>query len=103
VDSRLVSFWCRSGHITTVRLAMDAPVPERWTCARCSEAAGPDPDKPPAPPAPTPPNGGRTPLEYLLMRRSPEDGERLLAEALDRVRFSRESDELPTNPGADEA
>jgi hypothetical protein len=91
VASRLVSFWCPSGHTTTVRLAADVGVPERWPCGRCAEAAGPDKDRPPPRSAPPPPNGGRTPLEYLLMRRSPEDGERLLAEALERLHSSGET------------
>ncbi len=100
VDSRLVSFWCRSGHTTTVRLAADVPVPGEWACARCGAAAAPDPEQPPPAPAPRPPNGGRTPLEYLLMRRTPEEGERLVAEALDRLRVSRESDPRFTDPGS---
>jgi hypothetical protein len=91
VDSRLVSFWCWAGHTTTVRLAADVPVPMEWACGRCGEAAGPDAERPPAQADPRPPNGGRTPLEYLLMRRTPEEGEQLLAEALDRVRRNRES------------
>jgi hypothetical protein len=97
VDSRLVTFWCRSGHTITVRLAADVPVPQEWTCGRCGEAAGPDPERPPPMAAPRPPNGGRTPLEYLLMRRTPEEGEQLLAEALDRVRARREADPRPTD------
>jgi hypothetical protein len=97
-DSRLVSFWCRAGHTTTVRLAADVPVPQQWACGRCGEAAGPDREQPPPAAASRPPNGGRTPLEYLLMRRSPEQGERLLAEALDRVRARREADPRFTNP-----
>jgi hypothetical protein len=99
VNSRLVSFWCRSGHTTTVRLAADVAVPEEWSCARCGEAAGPDQQQPPPQAAARPPNGGRTPLEYLLMRRSPEEGERLLAEALERVRVTRESAAPAADPG----
>jgi len=91
VASRLVSFWCPSGHTTTVRLAADVRVPEQWPCGRCAEAAGPDPDRPPPRSVPPPPNGGRTPLEYLQMRRSPEEGERLLAEALDRLHASQDT------------
>jgi hypothetical protein len=91
VASRLVSFWCSSGHTTTVRLAADVEVPQRWPCGQCAEAAGPDQAQPPPAAAPSPPNGGRTPLEYLHMRRSPEDGERALAEALDRLHASREA------------
>jgi hypothetical protein len=90
VDSRLVTFWCCAGHSTTVRLSADIEIPQRWPCGKCPEAAGPDADQPPARAVPSPANGGRTPLEYLQMRRSPEEGERVLAEALDRLRASRE-------------
>lgn len=95
--SRLVTFWCHSGHTTTVRLAADVGVPEQWPCGRCAEAAGPDPDRPPPRSVAPPPNGGRTPLEYLQMRRSPEEGERLLAEALDRLHAAR-GDDRPAIP-----
>jgi hypothetical protein len=91
VASRVVSFWCCAGHTTTVRLSADIDIPQRWPCGKCTEAAGPDPEQPPAPAIPAPANGGRTPLEYLQMRRSPEEGERALAEALDRLRASREA------------
>jgi hypothetical protein len=91
VASHLVSFWCCAGHTTTVRLASDVEVPQRWPCGSCAEAAGPDADQPPSRSAPAPPNGGRTPLEYLQMRRSPEEGEQVLAEALERLRASREA------------
>jgi hypothetical protein len=72
-------------------MAADADIPQRWPCGACGEAAGPDQSQPPAPAVPAPPNGGRTPLEYLQMRRSPEEGEQVLAEALERLRARREA------------
>ena len=92
VASRLVSFWCWSGHTTTVRMAADADIPARWPCGSCGADAGPDQARPPERPEPVPPNGGRTPLEYLQMRRTPEEGEQVLAEALERLRARREAD-----------
>jgi RNA polymerase-binding protein len=101
VASRVVDFWCPSGHTTTVRLAANVAVPERWACRRCDETAGPDPDRLPPRCTPMPANGGRTPLEYLQMRRTPEDGERLLAEALDRLHASADAhgDRPARSPG----
>jgi hypothetical protein len=92
--SRLVSFWCHAGHTTTVRLAADIPVPPSWQCSRCGAAAGPDVAQPPPPPDPSG-ERGRTHLDYLRMRRTPEEGEQALAEALDRLRAMREAGEPP--------
>lgn len=94
VQSQLVSFWCFAGHTTTVRLSADVEIPQTWQCGNCGEAAGPDRSQPPPPPVPGPANGGRTPLDYLHMRRSPEDGERALAEALDQLRARREAGQV---------
>lgn len=92
VRSRLVTFWCRVGHTTTVRLAADIDVPQTWQCGRCGAPAGPDPARPP-PPAEA--DRGRTHLECVQMRRTPEEGERALDEALARVRARREAGQLP--------
>lgn len=75
--------------MTTVRLSADIDVPQEWDCGYCTEVAGPDQESPPAAALPSPANGGRTPLEYLQMRRTPEDCERILAEALDRLHTIR--------------
>jgi hypothetical protein len=94
VQSQLVSFWCWAGHRTTVRLSADIAVPQEWECGHCTETAGPDPTQPPPAATPAPANGGRTPLEYLQMRRTPEDCEQILAEALDRLHASRQPDRV---------
>ena len=82
-----VTYWCADDHDTSVTLSLDADVPEEWDCGRCGGPASTD-------------RGGaeragrtrwfpRTPYEFLMMRRSPEDGERLLAEALAAMRKGR--------------
>lgn len=91
--SRLVSFWCQAGHVTTVRLAADIAVPQTWECARCGAAAGPDPGQPP-PRSAAGGARGRTHLDCLQMRRTPEEGEQALAEALDRLRARRDAGEV---------
>jgi RNA polymerase-binding protein len=92
VASRLVSFWCRAGHTTIVRLLADIPPPPSWQCGRCGETASSDPAQPP-PPTDRETVRGRTHLDLLHMRRTPEEGERALAEALDLLRARREAGE----------
>lgn len=78
------TYWCGNDHETTVTFAAEVEAPEDWECTTCGAPAalarGSAPTS--APPPPT----YRTPYEYLLMRRTPEEGERLLEEALDRLR-----------------
>jgi hypothetical protein len=76
------SFWCAAGHETRVPFAADAEVPQTWECARCGEPAGPDKQNPPARRRTGP---AKTHLQYLHERRTADDGERILAEALARL------------------
>jgi hypothetical protein len=75
-----VSFWCNDDHRTTVTLSADAETPATWECGQCGAPASSDRGH--AEPAPRPRWFPRTPYEFLMMRRTPEDAERLLAEAL---------------------
>ena len=78
-----ISFWCSSGHETVPSFASDAVVPELWDCPRCGLPAGQDASAPPAPPRTEP---YKTHLAYVRERRSNEDGEAILAEALAKLR-----------------
>jgi hypothetical protein len=80
---KAVSFWCGNGHHTQPTFAIEAEVPETWDCPRCGLPAGPDPDD-----LPVAPGSARymTHLGYVRQRRSQEDGEILLNEALARLR-----------------
>jgi hypothetical protein len=82
-----ISYWCVARHRTVARFVASAEVPDEWTCAVCSRPAGRSPDSPPAPP----PTGvfPKTPYEFLLMRRTLEDGEKLLDDALEQLRRRR--------------
>lgn len=82
-----VSFWCARGHETTPTFAHDAPVPEGWDCGICGAPAGQNQTTPPPVPARTP--VAHSPMEYLRMRRTDEEGEQLLAEALAELRAKR--------------
>ncbi|OKI29151.1 RNA polymerase-binding protein RbpA [Streptomyces sp. CB03911] len=78
-----VSFWCGNGHRTQVSFAVEAAVPLAWDCRSCSLPAGPDPDDVPVAQGNAP---YRTHLGYVRQRRSQEDGEILLNEALAKLR-----------------
>jgi hypothetical protein len=76
------SFWCAAGQETRVPFAADAEAPDTWECTRCGEPAGPDRQNPPARTRTGP---AKTHLQRLHERRTPADGERILAEALARL------------------
>jgi hypothetical protein len=78
------TYWCGSNHETTLTFAADVTPPDDWDCTTCGLPAAAERGTAPAtaPPFPT----YRTPYEYLLMRRTPEEGVLLLEEALDRLR-----------------
>jgi hypothetical protein len=85
-----VSYWCSANHESRPRLASSAVVPDVWACDRCGQPASRSVDTPP-PPASIRGGSPKSPLEFLLMRRSLEDGELLLEEALAKLRASRVS------------
>ena len=71
---------CTNGHVFSVPFAADAEVPQTWSCRSCGAASGlvggeaPEPKK--AKPA-------RTHMDMLRERRSPDDLEAVLQEALE--------------------
>nr|WP_243639863.1 RNA polymerase-binding protein RbpA [Streptacidiphilus pinicola] len=78
-----VSFWCGNGHHIQPHFAVGAQVPDVWDCPKCGLPAGPDPDNVPSPSVNTP---YMTHLAYVRQRRSQEEGEILLNEALAKLR-----------------
>ena len=78
-----VSFWCSRGHESRPSFAHDATVPDEWDCPRCGLPAGPDKENPPAPTKIEP---YKTHLAYVKERRSDEDGQAILDEALETLR-----------------
>lgn len=83
-----VSYWCSNGHETRPSFSIEAEfeAPETWDCQRCGFPAGQDPANPPAPSRNEP---YKTHLAYVKERRSEEDGEALLDEALSALRSRR--------------
>ena len=82
----VVAFYCAQGHETRPSFAADVVVPEAWDCPRCGYPAGRDADNPPSPHKVEP---YKTHLAYVKERRSDEDGEALLREALEALHRDR--------------
>ena len=85
---RVVSYWCHAGHESRPKLAHDVIPPETWECAVCGQPAGVDKDEPPAP-VESAGASHKTPYEFLMMRRTEAEGEKLLEEALASLQESR--------------
>ena len=82
-----VSYWCANGHESRPSFAVEAEEPELWDCPRCGFPAGRNSQQPPDAPRNEP---YKTHLAYVKERRSDADGEAILAEALARLKESRE-------------
>lgn len=78
-----VSYWCGNGHETKPSFAMEAAVPESWDCPRCGLPASADSGNPPPPPRTEP---YKTHLAYVKERRTEEEAEQILQEALQQLR-----------------
>lgn len=85
---RETQYWCARDHVTKVPFAEDADPPEQWLCYACGAPAGLTRGTPP-PALVRPRVFPRTPHEFLMMRRTEEDGDRLLAEAVAELRRRR--------------
>lgn len=84
---RAVTYWCHAGHSTSPTFSDETEPPSEWQCPRCGQPAGQQQGAMGA----RPPAGGfhRTPYEFLMMRRTELEGERLLDEALADLRHRR--------------
>jgi hypothetical protein len=87
VARQRVEYWCANDHRTTTQLAAGVEAPATWDCDTCGAPAVQE--RGTAPQAAREGTFYRTPYEFLMMRRTPEDGERLLAEALERLEQGR--------------
>lgn len=81
-----VTYYCLNGHRTRPAFAMDAEAPSQWECPTCGLPAGQDPDNPPPRPRS---EVYKTHLEYVRERRSDDEADRILAEALQSLRDRR--------------
>ena len=78
----VVLYHCANGHRTTVPFIWTATPPPQWECRVCSQPAGPDPLDPPQSVASY--LGGESHLGRVKSRRSPAEGDALMAESLAR-------------------
>jgi hypothetical protein len=81
-----VTYFCAAGHASDIKFAADAPAPETWDCPRCGQPAGRNQAAPPGPMRSEP---YKSHLAYVKERRSDEEAEKILAEALAKVRQRR--------------
>ena len=85
-----VSYWCANGHETRPSFSDETviEVPTEWDCPRCGLPAGQDKENPPSAPKNEP---YKTHLAYVKERRTPEEAEELLEQALQKLRERRGS------------
>jgi hypothetical protein len=84
VARRVANYWCAADHRTSAAFAADVEPPAEWSCRVCSGPSGLE--RGTAPKATRPRFFPRTPYEFLMMRRTAEDGERILTDALAAMR-----------------
>jgi hypothetical protein len=85
----VVLYHCANGHSTAVPFISTVTVPPQWECRVCSQPAGTTPTTPvdPSPPDSSPEAGyvgGKSHLGHVKSRRSPAEGDALMAESLAR-------------------
>ena len=81
-----VAFYCANGHETRPSFATEAAVPTEWDCPRCGLPAGRDKENPPSVVKLEP---YKTHLAYVKERRTEEEADSLLEEALLQLRIRR--------------
>ncbi|GAB4002430.1 RNA polymerase-binding protein RbpA [Glycomyces albus] len=79
VPRQNVSYWCANGHETDRSFAMYVEIPTEWDCIRCGWPASRDRTNPPERRTVKP---YKSHLKYVQERRSEEEAEDLLSEAL---------------------
>ncbi|EFQ84112.1 hypothetical protein HMPREF0063_10828 [Aeromicrobium marinum DSM 15272] len=86
-----VVYFCIHDHETVLNFSVEAEVPETWDCPRCGMPASPDSDNRPTAPKTEP---YKTHLAYVKERRSDDEAQQILAEAIDLLRSRRKSGEV---------
>ena len=81
---RVAEYLCAAGHRTSAAFAADIEPPVEWSCRVCSGSSVLEGGTASTTPRPGP--SPRTPYEFLRMRRTVEDGERILDDALAALR-----------------
>lgn len=91
VPRQAVTYFCAHEHRSVVTFAVDALAPRTWDCPRCGLPASLDAENPPPAPRIEP---YKTHLAYVKERRSDQEAEQILDEALRLLRRRRRAGEI---------
>jgi RNA polymerase-binding protein len=86
-----VGYFCAHGHESVITFAVEAQIPSSWDCPRCGLPASLDSENPPPPPKVEP---YKTHLAYVKERRSDQEAEDILDEAIKALRARRKRGEI---------
>ncbi len=86
-----VVYFCSHGHQSEVTFAVEASVPASWDCPRCGLPASQDSENPPPAPKIEP---YKTHLAYVKERRSDQEAEEILTEAIATLRSKRKAGDI---------
>ena len=86
-----VTYFCSRDHETILQFSVEAEVPASWDCPRCGMPASVDEQNRPTAPKIEP---YKTHLAYVKERRSEDEAQVILTEALDSLRARRKSGEV---------
>ena len=86
-----VVYFCGRAHESVVNFAAEAKIPESWDCPRCGLPASQDSANPPPPPKTEP---YKTHLAYVKERRSDQEAEDILDEAIKTLRARRKRGDI---------
>ncbi|MEI6869795.1 MAG: RNA polymerase-binding protein RbpA [Actinomycetota bacterium] len=85
IERSIVSYWCAKGHEVRPSFAVEETVviPDIWDCPKCGLPAGRDKANPPSAVVNIP---YKTHLAYVKERRTDKEGEKILEDALRKLR-----------------
>ncbi len=86
-----VTYFCSHEHRSVITFAVEAVAPESWDCPKCGLPASMDSENPPPAPKIEP---YKTHLAYVKERRSDQEAQVILAEALQLLRSRRKSGDI---------
>jgi hypothetical protein len=86
-----VVYFCSRRHESVITFAVEAVIPDSWDCPRCGLPASLDSDNPPPAPKIEP---YKTHLAYVKERRSDQEAEDILDEAIKTLRDRRKRGEI---------
>jgi hypothetical protein len=86
-----VVYFCSQHHESVITFAVEARVPEAWDCPKCGLPASQDAENPPPVPRVEP---FKTHLAYVKERRSDQEAEDILDEAIKTLRARRKRGEV---------